>query len=173
MMTRPIINLDDIELQPRHEMFTPKGDCAIRFGSTSGEVASLVGAQKLGYNITNVPPGKSAFPFHNHHINEEMFLILDGSGEIRIGNEVYKIKGNDLIACPPGGKENAHQIINTGEIDLKYLSVSTKLSPEIVEYPDSEKFAVIAELSPDKNDALEKFVYVGRKAESKDYWDGE
>ena len=39
----------------------------------------------LHYNLTAVPPGKRAFPFHNHRVNEEMFFILEGTGEVRIG----------------------------------------------------------------------------------------
>ena len=46
-------------------------------------VGPRIGAQLLGYNITAVPPGKRAFPLHNHHVNEEMFFILSGSGELR------------------------------------------------------------------------------------------
>jgi uncharacterized cupin superfamily protein len=62
-----------------------------------------------------------------------MFVALQGSGEVRIGETVYPIRSGDLIACPPGGKETAHQIVNTGADELHYLAVSTKLSPEIAE----------------------------------------
>ena len=41
----------------------------------------------------------------------------------------------------------AHQLINTSATDvLRVLAVSTRLSPEIGEYPDSGKFGVLAEL---------------------------
>jgi uncharacterized cupin superfamily protein len=43
---------------------------------------------------------------------------------------------------PPASKETAHRITNTGSKDLRYLPASTKLSPEIAEYPDSGKFGV-------------------------------
>ncbi len=42
-----------------------------------------------------------------------MFLILEG--ELRFGNERFAIRKHEVIACPPGGPEGAHQIINTGE----------------------------------------------------------
>jgi hypothetical protein len=42
-----------------------------------------IGAQKLGYNLTVLRPGKVQCPFHNHHGEEEMFFILDGSSELR------------------------------------------------------------------------------------------
>jgi hypothetical protein len=40
--------------------------------------------------------------------------VLEGEGEIRIGDAKHPIRKGDFIACPPGGPETAHQIINTG-----------------------------------------------------------
>jgi len=102
-----------------------------------------------------------------------MFLILEGSGDARIGNMVYPITEGDIIACPPGGAEKAHQFINTGDSDLKYLAISTKMSPEIAEYPDSGKFGVLGEFKNSSDDSPEMFRFVGRKDDSIDYWDGE
>jgi uncharacterized cupin superfamily protein len=48
----------------------------------------------------------------------------------------------DIICCPPGGKETAHRVTSTVSKDLRYLAVSTKLSPKIAEYPDSGKFTI-------------------------------
>ena len=53
----------------------------------SGLVSRQMGATKLGFNITVIPPGKRAYPFHNHQINEEMFFILEGAGSIRMGRK--------------------------------------------------------------------------------------
>lgn len=128
-----------------------------------GFAGPLIGAQKLGFNVTVVPPGKRAVPFHNHRVNEELFFILEGEGEVRIGAETFKIKQGDLISNPPGGAETAHQIINTSDKELKYLAVSTKLYPEIADYPDSKKFGVLAE----------NFRFLGREQDSLGYFDGE
>jgi uncharacterized cupin superfamily protein len=92
-----------------------------------------------------------------------MFFVLEGEGELRIGSERHAIKKGDFIACPPGGAETAHQIINTGSAELKYLAVSTKITPEIAEYPDSKKFGVLAE----------NFRFVSRADLSLGYFDGE
>ena len=172
-MKKPIINLDEVELQPRPPAFTATGKAAERYDAKMGMIAPVLGAEKLGYNLTCVPPGKSAFPFHNHRVNEEMFFILSGSGEISIGNEVFQIKQYDIIACPPGGEETAHKIRNTGDTDLKYLAVSTKLSPEIVNYPDSGKFGILAEYPPNESGEGQRFWYFGREDDCLDYWDGE
>lgn len=170
-MTKPIINISDVELQPRPAIFTATGSAAERFDARMGMIAPLIGAQKLGYNLTAVPPGKRAFPFHNHHVNEEMFFVIEG--EVRIGEAVYPIRTGDVVACPAGGTETAHQIINTGKVELKYLAVSTKLSPEIAEYPDSGKFGVLAEYPTGPASRPRGFRFVGRESLNLSYWDGE
>ncbi len=172
-MTKPIINISDIELQPPPLGFAPTGEVAKRFGARMGLFASQIGAKQLGYNITSVAPGKRAFPFHNHRVNEELFFILKGTGEVRIGEAVYPTRSGDFIACPAGGKETAHQIINTGDTELKYLAVSTQLSPEIAEYPDSGKFGVLAKFEEENDSSHRMFRFVGREDETVDYWEGE
>ena len=172
-MGKPIINIADLKLQPRPPAFAATGKAAERFDAKMGMIAPLIGAQKLGYNITAVPPGKRAFPFHNHRVNEEMFFILAGSGEVRIGAETHPVRSGDVIACVAGGKETAHQIINTGTEELRYLAVSTKMSPEIAEYPDSKKFGILAEYPADAQGKPGRFVFVGREELNVNYWDGE
>ncbi len=171
-MKRPVVNLADVELRPRPAGFAAPGAAAERFDARMGFISPLLGAVKLGYNLTAVPPGKRAFPFHNHHVNEELFFVLEGEGEVRIGDSVFPIRPGDVIACPPGGPETAHQIVNTGGVELRYLAVSTKLSPEIAEYPDSGKFGVLAELAAPEG-GRRTFRFVGREAMGLDYWDGE
>lgn len=172
-MLKPVINIADVVLEPRPPLFAPSGEAAERFAANMGFIAPRIGAKKLGYNITAVPPGKSAFPAHNHHANEEMFFVLQGTGELRIGADTYPIRVGDVIACPAGGKELAHQIINTGAEEMRYLAVSTKLSPELVEYPNSGKFGVLAELPATADGKPQRFMFVGRESQSLDYWEGE
>jgi uncharacterized cupin superfamily protein len=102
-----------------------------------------------------------------------MFLVLEGEGEVRIGDQRHPIKKGDLIACPPGGPETAHQIRNTGSSEMRVLAVSTKLSPEVVDYPDSGKFGVLEVQAPGPDGAPKMFRYLGRAGDSLGYWDGE
>jgi uncharacterized cupin superfamily protein len=157
-----IINISEIEFKnspvPLPENLKEKYE-----GTQMGMVGMMLGSQKLGYNVTVVPAGKRAFPLHNHHVNEEMFFVLEGSGEVRIGAETFPVKYGDFICCPPGGKELAHQIVNTSDAELRYLAVSTKQSPEIAEYPDSGKFGVLEG----------NFRFLGKEGESLGYYDGE
>lgn len=172
-MPKPIINIADIQLQPRPPAFAAQGAAAERYDARMGIVGAQIGAKKLGYNITAVPPGKRGFPLHNHQVNEEMFFILEGSGELQMGSETFPVRAGDFIACPPGGQDSAHQIINTGQVELKYLAVSTKLSPEIVEYPNSKKFGIMAEMAAAAGTQPRMLRFVGREGDSVDYWEGE
>ena len=100
---KPIINVADVELQPRPPAFAASGDAAQRFEARMGMVGARIGAKLLGYNITAVPPGKRAFPLHNHMVNEEMFFVLEGSdapsglAELRLRDEVR------LVDTPAAG----------------------------------------------------------------------
>jgi uncharacterized cupin superfamily protein len=171
-MSKYIIHIDDVVIEERAPMFQPKGVAAERFASRSGLIGARIGAQKLGYNITAVPPGKRAFPLHNHHGNEEMFFVLSGSGEVRIGADNFPVRTGDFIASPPGGPELAHQIVNTGTDELRYLAVSTMIMPETVEYPDSGKVATYSrQAQPDGTMRVVR--QIGRPESSIDYWDGE
>ena len=135
-MPKPFMNLDEIEFDDVEE----NG----RFTSRRGQISDHIGAKQLGYNLTVVPPGKTQCPFHSHHGEEEMFFILEGEGELRFGSERYPIRAHDVIACPTGGAEVAHQIINTGATTMRYLSVSTRADLDACEYPDSDKVLVVS-----------------------------
>ena len=172
-MTRPVINIDEIELEPRPAAFAATGDAVNRYDARMGRVAMRIGAKQLGYNVTAVPPGKRAFPVHSHRVNEEMFYVIHGTGEVRIGTSTYPLRPGDIVACPAGGAETAHQIVNTGTEELRFLAVSTMRYPEICEYPDSHKFGVYAQFPGAADGKPKMFRYLGREAQSIDYWEGE
>lgn len=132
----PVINLDQLEMHSH-------GSEESRFGGSYGVISDVIGARKLGYNLSVCPPGKSVCPYHNHHSNEEMFFILEGEGVLQFGDKEYPLRKNDVIACPPGGRDVAHQITNTGSTDLKFLAVSTRDRVDVCEYPNSDKVGVL------------------------------
>jgi uncharacterized cupin superfamily protein len=137
-MMKPIMNLADA-------VFDDIEDNGV-YTSRRASIGRHIGARALGYNLTELPPGMAQCPFHNHHGEEEMFLILEGSGELRFGTERYAIRAHDVIACPTGGPEVAHQIINTGTVPLRYLALSNRVPIETCEYPDSNKIMIGADL---------------------------
>lgn len=167
IMSKHILNIDQLDF-----MDWGQGE---RFGCKLGLISRRVGSVGLGYNLTVVPAGKRAFPFHNHRVNDEMFFIIEGSGEVRLGDETFALREGDVVACPPGGRGTAHQIINNSDADLKYLAVSTTMSPEIAEYPDSGKVGVIMELDGTDERGIPNMKRLMMKDESTqvDYYEGE
>ena len=159
----PVVAVPGVEMKPRPEAVRPRGAVAERFHVERGHLGKRLGLTKLGVNVTRVPPGKTGVPFHSHRVNDEMFYILSGRGELRLGPARHPVQAGDLIGCPAGGPETAHQLINTGSEPLLYLAMSSELDPEICEYPDSNKVGVWAG----------DHAYMTRSNQPVDYWDGE
>jgi uncharacterized cupin superfamily protein len=134
MSQRRIINIADVAL-------ADNGD-GKDFVARIGRVGAGLGSTGIGCMLTVVPPGKRAFPFHRHHVIDELFYIIEGEGTCRIGDASFPVRAGDLIAAPAGAE--AHQIVNSSESDLRYLALSTLGSVDIVEYPDSGKMAAAA-----------------------------
>lgn len=135
---------------------------APRYASMIGALSEGTLARKMGCAVDTVPPGKQVCPYHFHHTQEEMFIVLEGEGTLRVAGELLPIKAGDVIFIPCG-PEYPHHILNTSNAELKYLSISTQERPEVCEYPDSGKVGVYA-----KGPA-----FIQRRESSLDYWDGE
>lgn len=159
---KPIVSLKDLNLDHwRQGSF---------FEARDASFGALLGLSNLGISYGEVPPGKSACPFHNHHVEEELFVILEGQGTYRFGAERHAVGPGDVLGAPAGGPETAHHLINTGTVPLKYLSISTVAATEICEYPDSGKFLAKTR-QPGAMRA--SFRFIGRAPATTDYWDGE
>jgi len=158
-----VVNLSHI---PFVNINAPEGSS---FGGRRQRVGTAIGARKLGYSFFTVPPGKAAFPYHAHSGNEEMIYIIEGVGVLRMGKGKRAVAAESLIACPPG-LENAHQLINTGSGDLRYLVVSTMEYPDIAEYPDSNKIGAYTTTAGAPEVGF-RGLYI--KDKKTDYYDGE
>ncbi|MGQ8774745.1 cupin domain-containing protein [Serratia sp. NA_112.1] len=137
------------------------------YDSLGARLGTGTAAGKLGASIDIVAPGMRSCPYHFHYAQEEMFIVLEGSGTLRVAGEQLPIKSGDVIFIPPG-PEYPHQIINTSDAPLKYLSISTREQPELVEYPDSGKFQAMA-----LGENGEPVRYIQRPSASLDYWQDE
>jgi uncharacterized cupin superfamily protein len=159
-----IVNLENVALITRGH-----GD---KYESQFAPVGAQLDSQLLGFNVTILPPGKRAFPYHAHRGNEEMFFILEGEGSIRIDGETHRIRKGDFISLPPG-KDSAHQILNDSNATLRYLAVSTMQTPELVEYPDSGKIVASYGKGGGRPPTPDSVRHVLRVKDAVDYWEGE
>ena len=77
MAAKPVINLADV---PLHDTGNGEG-----FAAKIGSFGELIGSTGIGCMLHVVEPGKKAFPFHAHHQIHELFIIIEGEGEYRLG----------------------------------------------------------------------------------------
>lgn len=159
--SKPIVNIAELACVPFQR--------GARYQSADAGISELIGLTRVGAVYTEVPPGKSACPFHCHREEDEIFVILEGSGEYRFGDKTYPVKEQDVLGAPRGGPAFAHQISNTGLQTLKYLTISSRADTEICEYPDSGKFM----LRSDPGTGTPALRFVGRLADQCDYWEDE
>jgi len=159
LATRLIRNVNEVSL--RHAVLEPKYECR------HSRLTEGTAARKLAAGLNVVPPGKRACPYHLHHAQEEMFVILEGTGTLRVAGEMLPVKAGDVVVIPPG-PQYPHQLINTSSQVLKYLAIGTTDEPEICEYPDSGKYLAEVGVATDH-----PFGVVGRASASVDYWEGE
>lgn len=135
-----------------------------RYCADSREVAVAIGAKALGFNVTSLDPGKRSCPYHFHHLEEELFYVLEGRGLLRQGDtsgeEIVEVRAGDFISFP-AGTGVAHQFINDGETPLVYLAVSNRVDGDVAEYPDSNKVL------------LRRTRLMLRREPKLDYFDGE
>ncbi|MBA2934790.1 cupin domain-containing protein [Sphingomonas sp. CGMCC 1.13654] len=170
-MPHPILSLSDLVPGPLPDRIAPPEAIRHLYDPRVAPLGPRLGARQLGCSLIALAPGRRGFPFHSHRANEELFVILDGRGEIRIGSERRAIRAGDLIACPAGGPETAHQIINTGDRELSYLAISTRHSPEIAEYPDSGALMAIADYAVGEDGVAQGVRHVCGGQGTLDYWD--
>ncbi len=165
MSERPIICLADLTLARQSH-----GE---NFEAHFAAIAAPLGAKRLGARYVEVPPGKKAWPYHSHHGNDEMFVILSGRGRLRFGGESFEVGPGEVVVCPSGGPETAHQLAALGEEPLRYLAISTMNEPDVMEYPDSGKLTVFAGAPPGGDRTRRRVDITVRQDARTDYWDGE
>ena len=127
-------------------------------------------AVKIGISVDTLAPGMRGCPYHFHYAQEEAFVVLEGEGSLRVAGEMLPLVVGDVVFIPPG-PDYPHQIVNTSAAPLTFLSISTRESPEVVEYPDSGKY--LARASGPLDGATHEFGRIHRAADDLDYWDGE
>lgn len=112
-----------------------------RFASEDGEIGLLIGARKLGYRLSRIPPGKAFCPLHWHEQEEEFYYVLEGHPSVRTLRGSLRCNPGDFIAFPTG-KRGAHQLLNESDSPCLVLMVGGWSQSEVCFYPDSEKVMV-------------------------------
>jgi uncharacterized cupin superfamily protein len=116
------------------------------------------GARTTGLQHVAIAPGRHGWPRHCHASAEELFVILGGSGTVRVGDEEAPVHAGHVVSRPAGtGLAHAFR---AGPDGLEYLAYGQRPPNDIAYYPDSGKVALWG-------------VGVIGRIEPLEYWDGE
>lgn len=88
----------------------------------------------LGATVYELEPGKWAI-YHVHHGSEEVLLVLGGRPTLRTPDGERQVEPGDVVSFLPG-PEGAHGLRNDTDEPVRYVVAGTRVSPEVVEYPD-------------------------------------
>lgn len=92
--------------------------------------------------LYEIPPGKSAYPYHYHVKNEETFYILRGQGILKTPDGERLVGAGEFVFFP-ANESGAHKLTNSsGSEMLVYLDFDTSNDLEVAFYPDSGKLGI-------------------------------
>lgn len=113
-------------------------------------MAFKAGAVRTGLNWGYLAPGKAGAPPHCHSTEEELFVILEGSGTLELwpspqaarageiaDREQHAIKAGDVISRPAGTRVSHYFI--AGEDGLTSLAYGERNTNDVCYYPRSNK----------------------------------
>jgi quercetin dioxygenase-like cupin family protein len=61
-----------------------------------------MGAERIGLTRYRMNPGRRVGFGHRHDHQEEVYVILDGSGRFKVDDDIFNVQARDVIFCPPG-----------------------------------------------------------------------
>jgi uncharacterized cupin superfamily protein len=137
------------------------------FHALRARISRQAGSERLGLSLWQVEAGQAAYPYHYHHTEEELVIVLEGTASLRTPEGWRELEEGEVVALLRGGS-GAHQLVNRGPGVLRFLAFSNHGEPDIVIYPDSQKIGAF-ERRPDGSGLWTMF----RASDSVSYWDGE
>lgn len=79
--------------------------------------ASPIQAEQFAMGMVELDPKGGQVPWHNQE-QEEIYLVLEGEGEMCLGDECSTLSAGQAVYIPPG---KFHQLTNTGDRPMKML----------------------------------------------------
>mgnify|MGYP001442044039 CR=1 FL=1 len=123
-----------------------------QMGVLNTDIGRQLEASNLGARLWRLKPGQASTK-HRHRTTEEIYIVLEGTGKLRVGDELLVLNPMDSVAVDPG---TVRQPFNDTDYDQLWLvfgapneaANTLEFSPEDLEwmYPDGPK-AMPEELS--------------------------
>jgi len=121
------------------------------------DLARAAGSVHSGLRHVVLRPGALSCPPHWHTAEEELFLVLDWSGEVLLGDDVLDVRAGHVLCRPP--RTGVSHALRAGVEGMTFLAYGTRVPGDIAHYPRSGKLG------------LGGGVFV--RAQAVDFWDGE
>jgi uncharacterized cupin superfamily protein len=83
------------------------------------DLAKQLGAQRLGARLWRLGPGQASTK-HRHRSQEELYVLLEGTGRVRVGDELLTLEPLSAVAIEPG---TVRQLFNDTDADQLWLVV--------------------------------------------------
>jgi uncharacterized cupin superfamily protein len=83
------------------------------------DLAKQLGAQQLGARLWRLRPGQASTK-HRHRSQEELYVLLEGKGRVRVGDELLTLEPLSAVAIEPG---TVRQLFNDTDADQLWLVV--------------------------------------------------
>jgi uncharacterized cupin superfamily protein len=128
-----------------------------------------VKAGDLAMGVYELFPGQTQCPYHFHHGNDELLLVLQGRPTLRTPEGERELEPGDAVPFP-AGPAGAHQMVNRSDEPARYVISARHVSPEVVEYPDSGKLAAMSYGESQRGQPLWT---IHRLEDEVDFFDGE
>jgi uncharacterized cupin superfamily protein len=109
-------------------------------------LGAIAGAVELGATLYELDPGGAVSPYHLHHANEEMLIVLSGAPSVRTPAGVRVLSPGAVVAFVRG-QAGAHRVFNASAEPARVLLISTQRVPDVAEHLDTG--AVLAMTGPD------------------------
>jgi mannose-6-phosphate isomerase-like protein (cupin superfamily) len=81
-------------------------DSAVRFGLSETQEARFaqapLGAKQTGLNFLTVKPSQREAFAHRHHQAEEIYVVLSGSGRVKLDDDLLDLVALDTVRVSPG-----------------------------------------------------------------------
>jgi uncharacterized cupin superfamily protein len=106
-------------------------------GAVDLNLGDVVGSVETGLSHMTIPPGAEGYPPHCHGAEEELFVVLEGSGTVTLGDESAEVRRGSVVSRPAGTRV-AHSFL-AGDDGLVYLAYGTREPNDVVYYPRTDE----------------------------------
>jgi uncharacterized cupin superfamily protein len=97
---------------------------------------------RLGATVYELGPGNTAV-YHFHHGSEELLIVLRGRPTLRTPDGERQLAAGEVVHFPLG-PDGAHGVRNDTDDAVRYVVAGIRVSPEVVEYPETKQITAQA-----------------------------